>query len=378
MTQVRPLRSDTKVPLLCEQLRELALKAPPDTRLPSVSELCSLFATSRATLNDALQQAEALNIVYRKSGSGIFVSPELHRKHIYAIFPSNVLTSSASPFWGTLCGLIMQRLQIREETNNETNHFFLRMPSQGKQVLPAEVISSIHSRQVHGILFVGHSFETIEWISMQNLPCVVFAGYGRWMVSMDKIAFTSLAVMHLQQQGCRRIALWVDNTPELSDDPSVFLHIQSFPSLLAARGLPFEPSLVRHCFDEQFAASVTPPARVTEQEQGYFLAQDVFGKADTLKPDGIVITNDLMTDGVLAAFQSLGIRVGKDVTIATHANVGSMMLFGHLPGMIVIEFDPAEIVDAMFVLLDTLMDGRQPQQAEVFVQPKIRQMHNRI
>ena len=64
----------------------------------------------------------------------------------------------------------------------------------------------------------------------------------------------------------------------------------------------------------------------------------------------------MMMDGVLIAFQQLGIEVGRDVKIATVVNAGSPTLFGRTDNMIVIEIDPAKLVQTMFSELDAIME----------------------
>jgi hypothetical protein len=67
-----------------------------------------------------------------------------------------------------------------------------------------------------------------------------------------------------------------------------------------------------------------------------------------------------MTTGAMAAMHQLGIRPGVDVHVASHANKGSALLFGYEQALIMAEFDPAEVVTAMYEMLAVLMDGGTP------------------
>jgi len=87
------------------------------------------------------------------------------------------------------------------------------------------------------------------------------------------------------------------------------------------------------------------------QLPGYNLARTVFGTSD-MRPDGLVIEDDMVTSGVHKALEELGIRVGVDVKIATHANAGSPVGFGLHGRVIQLLFDPTDFVHAMFSLLD--------------------------
>jgi DNA-binding LacI/PurR family transcriptional regulator len=80
----------------------------------------------------------------------------------------------------------------------------------------------------------------------------------------------------------------------------------------------------------------------------------------------------MMTDGALVAFDELGIRVGRDLHVVTHANVGSPILFGRTKQMTVIEHDPALVAQTMFSALDTLMAGQQPEELHIKSHPQLR------
>ena len=373
MGATRQLRSDNKAQAICDYLSELALQKGPHAKLPTIRELCEQFATSRVTLDEVLAELEAQHVVYRKQGSGIYVSPLLHRKTICILLDaSQLVTLGASPFWGMLWGLFAQEAQRRVLPKDEYHMFHMVVASDDEEhPLPEDVMAMILAGKVHGVLAMNLNDAAHLWLSKQQLPYVAFAGYGSSMVLLEERTLAELAVAHLVEQGCRKIGLWAASDGCGGEwKPSRWHTTPYFREALASHGVPFRPALVRdylypaHAFDRS-----TP---ISAQEQGYLLAMDVFGDPDMPKPDGVFITNDMMTDGVLAAFQALGIRIGENIKIATHANVGTMMSFNYIKGMTVIEYDPAEIVQAMFALLDTLFAGGQPVEQTILVSPKLR------
>jgi len=90
---------------------------------------------------------------------------------------------------------------------------------------------------------------------------------------------------------------------------------------------------------------------IGNQLPGYNLARAGFGSSD-MRPDGLVIEDDMVASGVHKALEELGVRVGVDVKIATHANAGSPVGFGLHGRVIQLLFDPTDFVQAMFALLD--------------------------
>jgi GntR family transcriptional regulator len=62
---------------IASYLRQLAIDAAPDARMPSDAELCERFGVSRMTARQAVQQVVNEGLVYRKRGHGTFKE---HRK----------------------------------------------------------------------------------------------------------------------------------------------------------------------------------------------------------------------------------------------------------------------------------------------------------
>ena len=147
-----------------------------------------------------------------------------------------------------------------------------------------------------------------------------------------------------------------------------------FRELLADRNLSFDPALIRNYLSPLLSKG--SEKSLTYQEQGYQVAMSVFGETNQHRPDGLLVRDDMMMDGVLIAFQQLGIEVGRDVKIATVANAGSPTLFGRTENMIVIEIDPAELVQTMFAELDAIMEGKMQAgniaSRAILIPPKLR------
>jgi DNA-binding LacI/PurR family transcriptional regulator len=111
--------------------------------------------------------------------------------------------------------------------------------------------------------------------------------------------------------------------------------------------------------------------QVSETFQGIQLAQDIFGGRSS-RPDGIVIANDLMAQGVLMTLHRLGVVVNKDVFVATHANRGSAVLHNYEDQITRVEYDPTEIVQVLFDQLETQMAGDVAAPQEVIIKPQLR------
>ena len=108
------------------------------------------------------------------------------------------------------------------------------------------------------------------------------------------------------------------------------------------------------------------------QAQGYHIAREAFGGNRPVTPDGVLCMNDLMTVGALAALQHLGLRLGEDVKIATHSNIGSRVFYGYEDKMTLIDIDPYTISKLLFDTLEKVIAGERPAERLIKVRATIR------
>ncbi|MBC8104884.1 MAG: substrate-binding domain-containing protein [Cytophagales bacterium] len=374
----RPIRR-TKLQETCGQLSDLAHSLGPDAKLPTVIQLRDRFSVSVATLNSALTELEAQRVIRRKHGVGIYVSPRIRQRTVCLICdPSFFRVAGASPCWNLLVDRVRQRAEAEHETLSF--HFTADDPSVILQKEPTAaplqsgLVSDIVNGRVHGLLCVGVLKPTMLWIERQQIPTVAFAGPGPFAVGINSNETMRQGVAALAAKGCRRIAYWSAVSPYRMADqvwPPTDERQTHFAATLAAANLSLDPSLVQ--MNDHLVAPGTFHT-LSHQEQGYRMASRIFGPDSDPEtwPDGIFSADDMLTQGALTSLQKLGVRVGKDVQIATHANVGSPALLGWENDLIIVEVDPAEIVDQMFDTLERLMDGENPVPASHEVAPRLR------
>jgi DNA-binding LacI/PurR family transcriptional regulator len=363
---IKTAQADTKVEDLYQRLRSLALEKGPGAQLPTVRVLCESLATTRVTLREALTLLEAEQIIYTKNRQGIFVSPRIYHKSIHILFSSQSFAAPASPFWSMLWVQLEQEAQLRTTFKNEIYIFHLVKPTDDPEYsIPASIETQLQTERTDGVLSVGIQSSGKGILNGGKLPCVTFAGEGAWTVYFDFAEFGRLATEALIRHDCKRMGWWAYNVP--SHPLEKMGDVQAFRQLLQDYKKPLYPDLIRipHLPPSQTSLSL--------QEQGYLLAREVFEGPVSARPDGLVISDDMLTDGALVAFEELGIRVGHDIQVVTHANAGSPILFGRTKHMTVIEYDPALLAQAMFSLLDMLMAGKQPEEQSIKIRPRLRQ-----
>lgn len=350
-------RRPTKMQTVSDSLADLAYRLGPGAKLPTVLELRAQLGVSGTTLHTALGDLEAQGVLFRRHGVGIFVSETLHRRNVALLcHPSFFFAPDVSPFWN----ILVEQIRARAASHDEIIHLHFATFSASGVPVADGLKSDIEGGRVDGVLSVGLDLRADQWLGRSGVPHVAFAGPARHVVLLDTSHVVSEGVAALAAQGCRRVGLWTSLAPMRpiavpAQEPPVW---RLFRESLAAAGLPYLPELCADAF--RYVPEGGGEVPLSQQQQGYEAVQRAFGADRSLWPDGIVCTDDMMTRGMLTAFERAGIRVGADVRVATHGNVGSQVLLGYEDVLTRILVDPGEIVQGMFTLLETLLSGRVP------------------
>jgi DNA-binding LacI/PurR family transcriptional regulator len=338
--------------LVSAQLRDLAVARGAGNKLPTVDELCESLGTSRATLDNALSELEARNIVLRKRGSGIYVSPKIGYKNIAVAFShASEWANIVSPFWGILQDLLWQRgLERAPQREHEYSFHLLRHDVGGdRSSVRGNFEDMLAAGRFDGVLCVRPDEPLQHLMTASGIPIVGFAvgPEAGWSAGFDIVEMFRLGVEHLIQQGCRRIMM----VPAFNFALGTFEKIERISQSSEA--------LIED-FRLKYAADYANMPRV-HQDFGEQAAAIIFGAPRGERPDGLIVLDDMVTDGLIKALYELDIRPGRDVRIASHANTGSPVLRGWERRLTLIESDPDTLVSALFETLDILLDGGVPE-----------------
>ncbi len=342
----------------------LANRLGPGQKLPSIRELSVTMGASISTLSGALEELEKASVISRQQGKGIFVLPPRLRS-VWLVCDSKFFASGHSPFWDVL----VEQARVRALVHNEklSLHFTLPLEDSEATLHPA-MVREIEEGRVHGIVGVGLNRNIAHWILEQGVAYTSFAGWAPYSIRLHDEEIVRQGVKALVAQGCRRIGLWQNARPVFDEKGIEIAEWRDltgdFEEALHEHGLKMDASLVRFNA-EQALLNAHSQAVESSQQQGYRSVMEVFGSDRSMWPDGIIIIEDMMTQGVLAAMSHMGIQPEIDVKIVTHANKGSTNFLGNPQGLTRIEYDPAEVVQRLLDILHSLMHREIP----VGVQP---------
>jgi DNA-binding LacI/PurR family transcriptional regulator len=364
--------------LLQAKLRVMACSRGPDAKLPTRQQLAKDLGACEKTIHDVLADLEAANVIYRRQGSGIYVSPKIFCKKVRVLIDTSLVEGDdTSPFWGLLWAQLVKEGQQRATDKEEEVHY--ELVARGSE-LP-HVRKAITGGMIDGVLCVGLHEQSTDWLNRQDIPVVSFAGVGDRQIILAGERALADAVRRLAALGCRRIGFWWASGP-LSAHWAESTYRESrglIESNLSANGLAYYPEICRlglASFAEIENVGVGAALERASEgylKQGELQALRTFGPSAPPRPDGVVVGLDMLTLGALPALWKLGIQPGVDVAIASHSNVGSPILTGWKDDLLLWSTDPAEIAATMFRALDRLMAGETPDRADMVVHSRFRE-----
>ena len=318
-----------------------------NAKLPTVREICKAMKISAVTAEVVLTGLEEQGVLTRRQGSGIYVSPRLYQKSVGLVFGRSAFAPGASPF----CGLLIDHSRRRAENHNEIFSFYMDLPGMATEPgcpVHADLAAALGKRTIDGVLLSQrHSAEQERWLRTQ-VPVVTFCGgvakpFAPGNVGFDLQEMATLAAKELATRGCRRVAMIsaYDSGADI------------FPAALGAVGLPVEPKRLLLPLKEN-------PDNEPRLTIGARAMRQLLAATDA--PDGVIVMDDMLATGAIAACNEAGRVVGQDVVLASHANRGSPTLQPYEQQLILVEVDPGEIVEAMFDMLEGMMAGRTDHQ----------------
>ena len=236
------------------------------------------------------------------------------------------------------------------------------------------------NRKLHGILRVCDlSADVLHCTRDLNIPVVGLHTSGPHddplTVSIDWRELVRLGVESLAKQGCKSMGLitpfgfWrTPHSPRVLRRGAWDDDIKSFQNTLVQLGIPYDPSLIweYHPSPNEIAGI---SEYITNEERGYHAFKALFTQAQPQRPEGLLILDDTMTKGAISAAQSLNIKMGTDVRIATHSNLGAPALRSHRNRLTLLEVSVQDMVELMFQMLEQAWNGAAPAPHATLIKP---------
>ncbi|MGE9292557.1 MAG: substrate-binding domain-containing protein [Puniceicoccales bacterium] len=365
----QPITGSRKIAQIQSVITEWGKTAGVGAKLPTMKELCRELNVAAATLNSALNGLEEQGVITRKHGHGIYISSGLFQRRVALVVGINAFSAGASSFYS----MLLRHCEKRAQTHNERFSFYLDMsvaPGLEGQAHPvhADLVDALDKKLLDGLIVSAAvpRPDDQKWLSEQGIPVVAFQTFEspsiwRGIVSIDWKRFMELAVDSLLERGCKSLGLvGVDARCQ-----------QFYEQIMRSRGLPCREEWVWVWRDEK-----TPFSREHEhigsEAAWQYLTNNGWSSTGGVRPnmpDGIIVIDDLLARGFLPVLSRLGMDIGRDVQIATHANTDSTALFEWEDRISQIEVDPTRVAESLFTALEGLIDSPQQEQTIIRVPP---------
>jgi DNA-binding transcriptional regulator YhcF (GntR family) len=312
--------SKNKHTFLVKHLRELIRSKKPGDQIENDRVLSAQLGVSNVTLRTAMLDLVKEGIVERRVGAGTFVIERKVHRHLAIVVSQEILQSSRVPY------VHLSAMSIIDELNHCSIPYKLYMlpcPTaeenelawpEAKHIEKSGLSAAIEADEIQAVVSVAISRNS-GWthaLEARGTPIIGISGDKTFKhrIQNDPISGIQAAVRHLSQFGHERIGFIFWKPPEEhTENPSV----TAFMDEMNAVGLPVFPELLKNDSNPAHPAS------------GWQLFRELW-LSGVERPDALIFADDRLFVSAAGAMLELGIKVPRDLQVATHWNKGSGFL----------------------------------------------------
>jgi len=330
--------------------RQLLDGAQPGERLPSERKLAARFGVSVITLREALSALAEEGWLDRRHGSGTYVSLHPPRQSVGVLIELDISHPRTSYFY---LRVLQQTCRfVRDHGYRARLYTGHVAPGQepGAELTAVEFLEDVEAGRLDAVAVVATVCRP-TWARRVRDCGVPIVGFGKqydYRLEFDHAGMVRAGLERLISRGRRRIAClsWGGPAEDLIRE------------ILGARGLEVQPAWLRHDLHPSW-----PDAGAEE-----FIS---IWNSRTDKPDGLLVTDDLLFADIVPVIERLGIRVPEQLAIAAEVNRGNEPSLP-FPATL-IEIDPDEVAIGMGQMLVSLLEHKPIARPEVGVTYRLRE-----
>ena len=273
-------------------------------QLETISTLVKRHKTTIATVCKALTNLEQAGYVERFPGKGVFVKERKSCRLALAIDSGTFAHDSANM---SLMPILLNELEQKCQEENWTYELFFSVNDKAS----AQNFLLKLAQNNFDVVLIGSRWLAENSKEIFNNKSVFTIGIFpykdlEFSVNFDGYRMVYDAVLELDQQGCRQIALIAgDNDQSWAKNPD--WSIEGYHDALKSIGKLRDPKL---------------HLNVSISQKGGHNAFLKLIKRGISRPLGIICVDSVITLGVIQAVLHCGYKISEDVIIATHANQG--------------------------------------------------------
>ena len=329
---------------------DIAKRLAPGERLESEAALATRFGVSVLTVREALSSLAEAGLVVRRHGSGTYVAEPGDRGHLAVLVDNDIANPRGSYFHLR----IVRQLRERLEASGATVRVYVGRgnPPGSTPERPncPEFNADVDAGLISGIAAVSvHAHP--RWLKSLARRGIAVVGDGAFEhgATVDHAALIDHGIARLVEEGRRRIAVLGWGGAGRNDPQAVATR-----AALKRHDVPARDGWIR------FRAHQTLLGAGWEEVRALWVAERE-------RPDGLLITDDMLFADAQVAIAQLGVEIPKKLMIVAHANLGAVR-----PPPFAAErllFDPDSVADALASMLLRLRAGEAVEPERVVVAP---------
>lgn len=319
-------------------------------QLPTVRQLMHEHSASQTTIMKVLDNLERRRMIVRRSGSGLFVAPKNRPRRVLMLVSSDYILS-APPF----CSMLMDGLRKLAEEDRIPLEVVLTPPgfehrsTEILEALPQRTLNRLTAKQYSCLVCICMPNDAANSLAKLKVPTVSFGCVGSYIVQIADDWACHLGVLQLKKMGCKTIC-----APDLA---SIDLYY-AFKSALDLHHLKEVRAAKVGNQNHHTVVAADVHIRSMDRIAAGFASVASLVKTNPL--DGLLIFDDVYCLGAMMALESMHIEVGKDIHVATTANVGSPLLLGWHDRITRLHVDVDEICRVMWAACHAVAEGVVP------------------
>ncbi len=281
-------------------------------KLPTVLELAKRFDVSKHSISCALDILARDGIVKKWQGSGVYVADQTAHQHVAVLLELDISLPDISIFWRQVAQQV--RLGLRAKGFRTRLYAGHDRPGSDMTKQPcADLVEDVLADQVSGAVVVWGSVlpDWARHLQTHHHPIVSsFREFGP-SIEFDYELMVREGVQRLIAAGRRDLAL-IEWTAPVHNTRNRSRLMQMFASELANHGISYKEAWTRHDIHPVLDGA------------GWAEFREIWAAVDGKKPNGLLITDDILFRGAAQAIKELGIRVPDQLMVATHRNKGTL------------------------------------------------------
>ena len=322
--------------------REILPSLQPGQRLPAETKLAVQLGVSVLTLRQALSALAQQGLIERRHGSGSYVAQAASELSVAIVTLLSESPRDAS---------FQARLFRMVGTHFSERGYRVRHYAQPLQTDWSDFLQDVRAGRLAGAVFIAMNPGVLgDALDQKGLPFVVTADAFPHAVAIDQVNLIQTATRYLLERGCRKLALMQWEGGVTARD------CEAFATVMAAYGAPVQEQWIRRAVDP------AQPGSGWEQFREIWAAR-------AEKPDGLLVTDDVILQDVALAILDLHIQVPGQLQIVAQTNKGSGVRYPF--PVVALEIDPQEVATGLGEMLIKLMNRESVAALPRYIAPRL-------